>query len=57
MTTEMLKDYIVYKIYCKDIKIKDEYYGSTSAYRARKCCHKTSRTIELLFMLVPIYKK
>ena len=37
----MLKDYIVYKIYCKDIKIKDEYYGSTSAYRARKCCHKT----------------
>jgi hypothetical protein len=40
MTTEILKDYIIYKIYCKNNEITDEYYGHTSAFRARKCHHK-----------------
>jgi len=41
MTTEILKDYIIYKIYCKNNEITYEYYGHTSAFRARKCKHKT----------------
>jgi len=41
MTTEILKDYIVYKLYCKNKEINDEYYGHTSAFRTRKCSHKT----------------
>jgi hypothetical protein len=40
MTTEIFKDYIIYKIYCKNKEIIDEYYGHTSAFRARKCVHK-----------------
>jgi len=40
MTTEILKDYIIYKLYCKNKEIIDEYYGHTSAFRARKCHHK-----------------
>ena len=40
MTTEILKDYIIYKIYCKNKEITEEYYGHTCAFRARKCAHK-----------------
>jgi hypothetical protein len=40
MTTEILKDYIIYKIYCKNKEITDEYYGHTRAFRARKSHHK-----------------
>jgi hypothetical protein len=40
MTTEILKDYIIYKIYCKNKEITDEYYGHTSAFRNRKYKHK-----------------
>ena len=40
MTTEILKDYIIYKIYCKNNEITEEYYGHTSAFRARKWHHK-----------------
>jgi len=40
MTTEILKDYIIYKLYCKNKEITDEYYGHTCAFRARKCQHK-----------------
>jgi len=40
MTTEILKDYIIYKLYCKNKEIIDEYYGHTCAFRARKCDHK-----------------
>jgi len=40
MTTEILKDYIIYKIYCKNKEITDEYYGNTSAFRQRKNQHK-----------------
>jgi hypothetical protein len=40
MTTDILKDYIIYKIYCKDEKIIDEYYGHTCAFRGRKNVHK-----------------
>jgi len=42
MTTEILKDYIIYKLYCKNKEIIDEYYGHTCAFRARKCHHKAS---------------
>lgn len=41
MTTEILKDYIIYKIYCKNKEITEEYYGHTCAFRARKFSHKT----------------
>ena len=40
MTTEILKDYIIYKLYCKNKKITEEYYGSTCAFRNRKYKHK-----------------
>ena len=40
MTTEILKDYIIYKLYCKNKEITHEYYGHTCAFRARKCAHK-----------------
>jgi len=39
-TTEILKDYIIYKIYCKNKEITDEYYGHTCAFRNRKYKHK-----------------
>jgi len=39
-TNDILKDYIIYKIYCKNKKITDEYYGHTSAFRNRKYQHK-----------------
>tara|TARA_R110002126_G_scaffold266298_1_gene409491 strand:+ start:13 stop:705 length:693 start_codon:yes stop_codon:yes gene_type:complete len=39
-TNDILKDYIIYKIYCKNKEITDEYYGHTSAFRQRKCKHK-----------------
>ena len=37
-----LKNYCVYKIYCKDPEIKDSYYGSTSNYYQRWHSHKHS---------------
>jgi len=46
MTPEILKDYIIYKIYCKNKEINDEYYGHTSAFRARKSSHKTKCNTE-----------
>jgi hypothetical protein len=39
-TNDILKDYIIYKIYCKNKEITDEYYGHTSAFRNRKYKHK-----------------
>jgi hypothetical protein len=39
-TNDILKDYIIYKIYCKNKEINDEYYGHTSAFRNRKYIHK-----------------
>jgi len=39
-TNDILKDYIIYKIYCKNKEITDEYYGHTSAFRNRKYLHK-----------------
>jgi len=39
-TTDILKDYIIYKIYCKNKEITDEYYGHTCAFRNRKYNHK-----------------
>ena len=39
-TNDILKDYIIYKIYCKNKEITDEYYGNTSAFRNRKYKHK-----------------
>ena len=41
-TNDILKDYIIYKIYCKNKEITDEYYGHTSAFRERKYMHKGS---------------
>ena len=32
----------VYKLCCKDPKIKEEYIGSTTNFGRRKCSHKTS---------------
>jgi hypothetical protein len=32
---------IIYKLCCKDTSITDIYVGSTTAFRARKCQHKT----------------
>jgi len=39
-TNDISKDYIIYKIYCKNKIITDEYYGHTSAFRNRKYQHK-----------------
>jgi len=39
-TNDILKDYIIYKIFCKNKEITDEYYGHTSAFRNRKYRHK-----------------
>ena len=33
---------IIYKICCKDLEIKDIYIGSTTNFRKRKNCHKSS---------------
>jgi hypothetical protein len=41
-TNDILKDYIIYKIYCKNKEITEEYYGNTSAFRNRKYKHKGS---------------
>jgi len=40
-TNDILKDYIIYKIYCKNKEITYEYYGHTSAFRNRKYLHKS----------------
>jgi len=39
-TKDILKNYIIYKLYCKNKEITDEYYGHTSAFRNRKYKHK-----------------
>jgi hypothetical protein len=41
-TNDILKDYIIYKLYCKNKGITDEYYGHTCAFRERKYKHKGS---------------
>ena len=46
MTTDILKNYIIYKIYCKNKEITDEYYGHTCAFRERKRNHKSRCTNE-----------